>query len=45
MKKWTAKTDTSKQQPVVTATSKKEAWEKIKIHRPETRFSDVVRFN
>lgn len=43
-KKWTA--SVINQTPiVVTANSKREAWEKIKAHRPETKLADVVRFN
>ena len=45
MKKWTVKTATSQQQPVVSANTKTEAIEKIKAHRPETKSADVVRFN
>jgi hypothetical protein len=44
MKKWTVKTATSQQQPVVSAKTKKEAFEKIKEYRPETKSADVVTF-
>lgn len=44
-KKYTVKSSTSESQPVVTATSKVDALAKIRVHRPETKQADVVRFN
>jgi hypothetical protein len=44
MKKYTAALTKNETPIVVSAKNKRDAFEKIKAYRPETKFSDVVRF-
>ena len=43
MKKYTAKICKNETPIVVSAKNKTEAFEKIKAHRPDTKFSEIVR--